>query len=267
MITTDADLSYSKKMACAVLMFTLTFCFARALPTLSQEIELASYSTAPDTLETSPSNLGADVIIWEVEEITEPDTWTNTHTLEAARDIREEPECDILWLSTRDLTTRIDIVSPSSLTGGPSREDLEELAAGDDAFMEQLLILRAMETGRFYERVFRVTGYYSPLPGQRRYVTGSYEGDIRLNGRGVMAADQTPVYLGMAAGPPFMQYGTKVILQDLRGHDLPGVYTVHDRGSAIVGDRLDIWVGEGEEAIKKAFEITGYYRATIIELE
>jgi hypothetical protein len=34
-----------------------------------------------------------------------------------------------------------------------------------------------------------------------------------------------------------------------------------------VGDRLDIWVGEGEEAIKKAFEITGYYRATIIELE
>jgi len=202
-----------------------------------------------------------------VEEITNSDMWTSTGSLETARDITEQPESPVSWISTRELTTRIDTTRPLPTTGGPSRKELEELASGDDAFMEQLLILRAMETGRFYERIFKVTGYYSPLPGQKRYVTGSYAGDIRLNGKGVMAADETPVYLGMAAGPPFMAYGTKVILQDLRDHDLPEVYTVHDRGSAIVGDRLDIWVGEGEEAIKKAFEITGYYRATIIELD
>ncbi|MBN1882264.1 MAG: 3D domain-containing protein [Deltaproteobacteria bacterium] len=248
------------------IVLILFFLFACTAPTFSQDIDLASYSPVPDAFETSPPGSDANIIIWEVEEITEPDTWTSTHTLETTQDITEQPEGPVLWLSTRELTTRIDTTRSSS-TKGPSREELEALASGDDAFMEQLLILRAMETGRFYERIFRVTGYYSPLPGQNRYVTGSYAGDIRLNGKGVMAADKTPVYLGMAAGPPFMKYGTKVILQDLRDHDLPGVYTVHDRGSAIVGDRLDIWVGEGEEAIKKAFEITGYYRATIIELD
>jgi len=245
----------------------LIFCIAWTLPIFSQEIDLASYSPTPDTFETSPPNSDPNAIIWEVEEIEEPDMWTGTHTLETARDVQGQPKSPVLWLSTRGLTTRIDTTGSSPTTVGLSREELEELASGDNAFMEQLLILRAMETGRFYEQVFRVTGYYSPLPGQKRYVTGSYEGDIKLNGKGVMAADETPVYLGMAAGPPFMKYGTKVILQDLRNHDLPGVYTVHDRGSAIVGDRLDIWVGEGEEAIKKAFEITGYYRATIIEMD
>jgi len=249
------------------IILILLFCFACAFSTFSQDIDLASYSPAPDTFESYPPESNTNAIIWEVEEITEPDTWISTHTLENIPDIQEQPESPSLWLSTRELTTRIDTARSPSTTGGPDREYLEELASGDDAFMEQLLILRAMETGRFYEKVFRVTGYYSPLPGQKRYVTGSYAGDIRLNGKGVMAADETPVYLGMAAGPPFMEYGTKVILKDLRDHDLPGVYTVHDRGSAIVGDRLDIWVGEGEEAIKKAFEITGYYRATIIELD
>jgi len=249
------------------IILTLFFCIVIALPTLSQEFELASYSPVPDGFETSVPDSEPNVVIWEVREIEDPDKWTSTHTLEAAGDISDQPESEVPWLSTRDLTTRIDTARPSPASGGPDTEELEALAAGDDAFMEQLLILRAMETGRIYERVFRVTGYYSPLPGQSRYVTGSYAGDIRLNGKGIMAADHTPVYLGMAAGPPFMEYGTKVILTDLRDHDLPGVYTVHDRGSAIVGDRLDIWVGEGEEAIKKAFEITGYYRATIIELD
>ena len=249
------------------IIFILLFSITCTLPTFSQEIDLASYSPDPDTFERFPPDSNANAIIWEVKEIKEPDKWTNTHTLETTRDIQQQPECPALWFSTRNLTTRIDTTGPSRTTDSLRREDLEKLAAGDDAFMEQLLILNAMETGRFYKRVFRVTGYYSPLPDQNRYVTGSYAGDIKLNGKGVMAADETPVYLGMAAGPPFMNYGTKVILKDLRDHDLPGVYTVHDRGSAIVGDRLDIWVGEGEEAIKKAFEITGYYRATIIELD
>jgi 3D (Asp-Asp-Asp) domain-containing protein len=127
------------------------------------------------------------------------------------------------------------------------------------------MISDLLDSGRHYERLIRVTGYYSPLPDQERYATGSYRGDIKLNGRGVRGADETPVYLGMAAGPPHLDYGTKLIIRDLEGHDMPNIYTVHDRGSAIVGNRIDIWMGEGVEAMDKAYEISGYYKVIIVE--
>jgi len=38
------------------------------------------------------------------------------------------------------------------------------------------------------DRKFIVTAYYSPLPGQKKYSTGSYSGDIRLNGEGTHGA-------------------------------------------------------------------------------
>jgi hypothetical protein len=34
------------------------------------------------------------------------------------------------------------------------------------------------------EKTFIVTAYYSPIPGQSYYLKGSYEADIRLNGKG-----------------------------------------------------------------------------------
>jgi 3D (Asp-Asp-Asp) domain-containing protein len=122
-----------------------------------------------------------------------------------------------------------------------------------------------LSSGRVYDRNILVTGYYSPLPDQEYYATGSYWGDIKLNGRGVLAYDETPVYLGMAAGPPYMGIGTKVIIRDLETFDMPAIYTVHDRGSAIKGNRLDIWMGYGVEAMEKAYDITGYYRVTVVE--
>lgn len=122
-----------------------------------------------------------------------------------------------------------------------------------------------VSSGRVYERNILVTGYYSPLPDQEYYATGSYWGDIKLNGRGKLAYDETPVYLGMAAGPPSMGIGTKVIIRELEEFDMPAIYTIHDRGSAIKGNRLDIWMGFGVEAMEKAYDITGYYRVTVVE--
>ena len=49
------------------------------------------------------------------------------------------------------------------------------------------------------KKLFRITGYYSPLPNQSKYVRGSYEADVRLNGRGTNGADGTEVYPGMLA--------------------------------------------------------------------
>lgn len=105
-----------------------------------------------------------------------------------------------------------------------------------------------------YSKYFTISAYYSPLPCQNRYATGSYEGDIRLNGYGVHGADGTDVYPGMIAAPKTYAFGTKM--------DIPGigVVAVHDRGGAIkpsngqegVYDRLDIWMGYGDKGLTRA---------------
>jgi len=105
-----------------------------------------------------------------------------------------------------------------------------------------------------FTKFFTISAYYSPLPCQDKYVTGSYATDIRLNGGGVHGADGTSVYPGMVAAPKSYSFGTKM--------DIPGIGTVavHDRGGAIVHatekgntyDRLDIWMGYGDKGLKRA---------------
>jgi peptidoglycan hydrolase-like protein with peptidoglycan-binding domain/3D (Asp-Asp-Asp) domain-containing protein len=104
-----------------------------------------------------------------------------------------------------------------------------------------------LEESRFpYTKTMVISAYYSPLPDQARYATGSYAGDIRLNGSGVNGADGTPVYPGMIAAPPEYPFGFKM--------NIPGIGTVsvHDRGGAIKGNRLDVWMGYGDEGLKRA---------------
>ena len=105
-----------------------------------------------------------------------------------------------------------------------------------------------------YKDIFKITAYYSPLEGQERYVTGSYAGDIRLNGSGVRSADGTPVYPGMIAAPKTYPFGMKMRIPGI------GTVAVHDRGGAIVTagnrnqsyDRLDVWMGYGDIGLSRA---------------
>lgn len=105
-----------------------------------------------------------------------------------------------------------------------------------------------------YKQMFTISAYYSPIEGQTKYVTGSYEGDIRLNGSGVNSADGTPVYPGMIAAPSTYAFGTKMNIPGV------GIVAVHDRGGAIVHagerghvyDRLDIWMGYGDAGLSRA---------------
>lgn len=104
------------------------------------------------------------------------------------------------------------------------------------------------------DQKFIVTAYYSPLPDQSFYLKGSYEADIRLNGNGTHGASGKEVYPGMLAGPKTYAFGTQVYLEGL------GIGTIDDRGGAIVSsgsrgynaDRIDIWMGEWEEGLKRA---------------
>lgn len=106
---------------------------------------------------------------------------------------------------------------------------------------------------------FVISAYYSPLPGQDRYATGSYERDIRLNGNGTNGADGTEVYPGMIAAPSKYAFGTKLYIPGI------GQTTIHDRGGAIVAidgedsrgyefDRLDVWMGFGDEGLTRALQ-------------
>ncbi len=105
-------------------------------------------------------------------------------------------------------------------------------------------------------QTFIVSAYYSPLPGQNHYATGSYEADIVLNGNGTNGADGTPVFPGMIAAPKTYAFGTKMYIPGI------GITSVHDRGGAIVTagnrgnayDRLDVWMGSGDSGLTSALQ-------------
>lgn len=105
-----------------------------------------------------------------------------------------------------------------------------------------------------YQATFTITAYYSPVAGQKHYVRGSFEADKKLNGNGLHGADGTSVFPGMIAAPKSIPFGTKMKIPGI------GTVSVHDRGGAIVSagqkgqqhDRLDIWMGQGDEGLKRA---------------
>lgn len=125
------------------------------------------------------------------------------------------------------------------------------------AIVSFLFLTPEVQAGRpqGQKRTFTITGYYSPLPNQQFYITGDYASEIRLNGSGIAGADGTPVYPGMIAAPVSYSFGTKICIPSL------GCGKVHDRGGAIVEkgqrtlarhDRLDIWMGYGDEGLRRA---------------
>ncbi len=114
----------------------------------------------------------------------------------------------------------------------------------------------ADEIDSTYVKTFSISAYYSPLPCQEKYATGTYKSDIRLNGNGTNGADGTEVYPGMVAAPSTYAFGTKMYIPGI------GTVAVHDRGGAIVEsngvdgvyDRLDIWMGFGDIGLKRALD-------------
>ena len=99
---------------------------------------------------------------------------------------------------------------------------------------------------RLVKMTLVVTAYYKPLPGQKKYATGSYKGDIRLNGTGRTFFGEEASEEIAAADLTILPRGTLV---NVPGHK---VVKVGDIGGDIKGERLDIFMGSGEQALKKA---------------
>ncbi len=95
------------------------------------------------------------------------------------------------------------------------------------------------------------TCYYKTVPGQQHYETGSYRGDIRLNGAGKTFSGKTVRIGFLAADLRYHSIGTQFhVFIDGKDH---GIWTVEDKGSAIKGPRrFDLFVGEGDKGRKIA---------------
>lgn len=103
-----------------------------------------------------------------------------------------------------------------------------------------------------------VTGYYTPKKGQDDYATGSYRGDMKLNGGKKTFTGKVPK-VGMAAvDPKLIPMGTQIYIPEL---DLKLV--AEDTGGGIKGKRIDIYTGEGEWGLDKALAI-GKRTVTIV---
>lgn len=115
---------------------------------------------------------------------------------------------------------------------------------------EKFLKIEAPVTNE--DTYFIVTAYYSPLPWQKVYSTGSYEAELRLNGWW-NTASWKKLSVWTIAAPRNYPFWTKIFLEWF------WVWVVEDRWGAIVNswdrwhryDRLDVWMWFWDEARKK----------------
>ena len=117
----------------------------------------------------------------------------------------------------------------------------EEVKYYQEEYIEQGL---AEETGLY----FVLSAYYSPKPWQSFYTTGSYAWDLKLNWQGHTTASWKSVQYGMIAADSKYSFWTKIHLEWLWD------FTVEDRWWAIKWNRIDIYMWEWEEALRKALQ-------------
>lgn len=110
-------------------------------------------------------------------------------------------------------------------------------------------------------KTFKVTAYYSPLPGQDYYNKADFQQEVILNGQWTHGASWRAVFNGMIAAPSSYAFWTKMYFP------WRWIGQVHDRGQAIVDqwernqpyDRIDIWGGKGEEWLRRALSFGVQY--------
>ena len=93
-----------------------------------------------------------------------------------------------------------------------------------------------------------VTAYYEPLPKQKKFITGSYRREKRLNGSDTTSTGKSVCVGHAAADPRIFPFGSILEVPD------HGRVIVEDTGGWIRGRRLDIFVGIGDGGRERALE-------------
>lgn len=141
-----------------------------------------------------------------------------------------------------------------------------------EAYMREETTLQRIETQKFVTEKIVVkevikeidvmtSAYYAATPSQGgEYATGSYEGDLKLNGNGkVTKYKKKKPKRGktIATDPTVFPPGTKLRLYDPELPEEKRVYydfEAEDGGEAITGKKIDIYMGRGRNALRKALK-------------
>ena len=133
-------------------------------------------------------------------------------------------------------------------TGRPDRGSEQRVVA----WSSQEEPVKSSESDQSVARKRRLTvlatAYYGPLPNQSSYATGSYRGDIRMNGTGITKSGEDVRIGHIAADWDVLPQGTEVYVPGY------GDAVVEDIGGAIQGKKIDLFMGHGQEGLERALE-------------
>jgi len=117
---------------------------------------------------------------------------------------------------------------------------------------------------------WKITSYYTPVKGQLSYYNDrTYEQDFNMNCSGDCFVTASGYKLSskdkmkVLACPTPLDIGTKIRIKTEVGEEFTG--TCYDRGGGIKGNKIDIWVGHGEEGKHwyQSVNIKTYYNTSI----
>jgi 3D (Asp-Asp-Asp) domain-containing protein len=95
--------------------------------------------------------------------------------------------------------------------------------------------------------VVKCTGYYKPRRDQKVFARKNYNSEIKLNGKGQRTSSGSIPKIGtIAADPKVFPVGTKIFVPGY------GQGIVEDTGSRIKGLKIDLFMGEGADGLRKA---------------
>jgi 3D (Asp-Asp-Asp) domain-containing protein len=109
--------------------------------------------------------------------------------------------------------------------------------------------------------VVRVSGYYTPEPGQPWYLNGSFKKEKAMNGGGLTASNSIPQkWKTIAADPKIISMGSKISMEKFEG-----LFDIEDRGDIIKGNRIDIYTGRGFPALLEAMNLPKKLKIKVYE--
>lgn len=118
-----------------------------------------------------------------------------------------------------------------------------------------VLFYLAPKNAKEYIGEWGVSRYYTPVKGQEKYYgkAGTYEKDYKMNCQGDCLSTASGYMLAqkdefkIVACPKNYELGSKFEIEGL------GIVTCEDRGGAIKGKRLDLWVGIGDRGLDNVY--------------
>lgn len=90
------------------------------------------------------------------------------------------------------------------------------------------------------------TAYYKPLKNQKKFYLGNYKKETKMNGRGITYSGKKAKIGTVAADLTIFPLGTEMFIPGY------GFGVVEDVGRKIKGNRIDVFIGYGQEGLEKA---------------